>query len=623
MNRLLEQADPAKTVEVDRERLRALVDDRLGLEPIARPRPGPSVRPWVAVGVAFVIVMAIAVPALLNRNGPSEMATGNRFTWLPGVSADVTLASGGVQTMAIEGDDIWVVTALQHLLQRVSLASNEIEETFDIDGYVEGVIAGDGYLWLLSYDNGGEVLRFDPSHGSTDLRIPLGGSPGFAHWHGGRLFVGNDQGMTLEISAAGEVLSRRPWILRGEGLGLLWVLDPSDGSIRSLSADGTLGTYVIPASTPEFGDLGEVRRVREAGGYLWLIFGEAGESVGRFDPTTGELQPLHVGRWLHGSTEHDGALWMTSYTDHLLFRVDPQSGDVQRYALPGRPGGVESVDGELAVLLYQPGSLLWIDPAEDLLAMGPEVAAFTSDVAAGGSHTLVCTLSGADAQTLERVQVQGDFSGLEPTVVLEGPSWLGGGTWSVVQAQIEGRVVCASGHVGEGGTPEQRATDLERALTSAGVPGPYELVAAGDGVHTVRLFAEGRDDVRGMVLVEPIPIGFQDFYDEVLGEEFGHPGWLDLERAVSASLADLGEMPLVIVSHEPDAVFLADRFVDSAGEERARSVSEYWEDGLDFYATLAPGSRRVSVPDAGFEGVIWFRPEIVVDAIVETVPVDE
>lgn len=623
MNLMLEQADPALGVETDSERLRALVDERIGLEPSIRPVARRIARPWVVAIASFVVVLLFAIPALLNNARPAPTLPIEAITDLPGVSAAIPLASGGVQTMAIDGNDIWVVTALQNVLQRVSRSSNQIEDTFPIDGYVEGVVSGGGYLWLFSYDNGGEVLRFDPVAGMVDLSVPLGGLPGLAaRWYDGRLFASNDQGEYLEISAEGEILSRNPGSVRGDGLGLLWVFDPGDGSIRSLAADGTLGEYVIPGSSPEFGDLGEVRGVDEAGGYLWLRFGDSGESVGRFDPTTGQLQPLHVGRWLHSSTQHDGALWMTSYSDDLLFRVDPESGEVRTFALPGRPGGVESVDGDLWILLYQPGSLLRIDPSADLIEMGPEVASITFGASGPDTDTLVCTLGGVDTETLQRAQVDHDFTGLRPTVVLEGPSWIGIGIWSVVQAQVEGRVVCASGHQDEGGTPQQRAAGLSQALEMAGIPGPYQLVAAGDGVHTVRLFAQGRDDIAGAVLVEPIPVGFQEFYDSLLGEEFAHPGWIDIDPTMSESATDFGGLPLVILSHDPNAVFLSDVFVDAAGEQRAQAVSDYWEAGMDFYAALSTDSRRIPVPDTGFEGVLWFRPEMVTDAIATTANAD-
>lgn len=615
MNRLLESADPARGVKIDSERLRAKVDERIGLEPIARPLPRRSMRPWAGVATGFAVVLAIAIPTLLNVGESAGGPPIGAISDLPGVESVIPLASGGVQTMAIDGDDVWVVTALQSVLQRVSMISNQIVETFPIDGHVEGVISGNGYLWLLSYDNGGEVLRFEPDSGSVDRRIPLRGAPTFGRWFGERLFVGNDQGELVEISPGGELLGTTQGWLKGDGLGYLWLFDQEDGSLRSMSEDGTVGDFTIPENSEVLGGYESVRQVGAAGGYLWLIFGDYSESVVRFDPTTSELVPLHVGRWLHSLTEHDNALWMTSYSDGLLFEVDPETGAIGTYALPGQPGGVESVDGDLWVLLNQPGSLLRIDPSADLVEMGPVVASLTSGASQTSPHNLTCTLGGVDSGTLEKAQVDHDFTGLGPTVVMEGPSWISGGIWSVVQAQIDGQVVCVSGHTGDAGTAEQRAADLGSALERAGIPGPYELVAAGDGVHTVRLFAQGREDVRGVLLVEPMPIGFQDYYDDLLGEDFGHPNWLDLDRGLSDSLAGFGDVPLVILGHEPDAVFLNDRFVDTYGEETAQAASEYWEEGLDYYAGLSTESHRVTVSDTGFEGVLWFRPDLILKEI--------
>ena len=76
--------------------------------------------------------------------------------------------------MAVDGNTIWVMTALANELQRISAITGQVEETYTIDAYVEGVVVGGGYLWLRSYDNGGEVLRFDPNSGEVDLRIAVG-----------------------------------------------------------------------------------------------------------------------------------------------------------------------------------------------------------------------------------------------------------------------------------------------------------------------------------------------------------------------------------------------------------------------------------------------------------------
>ena len=64
--------------------------------------------------------------------------------------------------MAVDGDTIWLVESLNRSLHRINAPLATIEETFTIDRYVEGVTAGAGFVWLLGYENGGEVLRFNP-----------------------------------------------------------------------------------------------------------------------------------------------------------------------------------------------------------------------------------------------------------------------------------------------------------------------------------------------------------------------------------------------------------------------------------------------------------------------------
>lgn len=83
-----------------------------------------------------------------------------------------------------------------------------------------------------------------------------------------------------------------------------------------------------------------------------------------------------------------------------------------------------------------------------------------------------------------------------------------------------------------------------------------------DGVQSARLFAEGRSDIAGVVLVDQIPLGFGDFYDELLPDLAGHPPWADLEETVAG---DLDDIPLVVIGHDPTAVFLSRQFIQEAG----------------------------------------------------------
>ncbi|MEX1126157.1 MAG: hypothetical protein WD895_05990 [Acidimicrobiia bacterium] len=607
MINLMERADPAIGIEADKSRLRAKVDERIGISAPLRPMPSRRPRPWVIAVAAFVAVIAFAIPTVLRQGSTSVFAPSlDGIADLPGVQDVVPLASGGVQTMVVDGDTIWVMTALQNVLQKVSIASGEVETTYSIDGYVEGVVVGDSYLWLLSYDNGGEVLRFDPAAGEVDTTIPIEGSPGGARWFGDSLWVSNDQGQVHQISVDGEILSTSAGELKGQGLGYLWVNDPTSGLISSLSENGTLGKIVIPThSGLDTADGWGVRSVTEAGGYLWLMDGNYpfGTNLSRFDPETGELSSfggLTFG--LLGMTEFDGFLWVTSNTDHLLIRVDPESGEVRRFPMPGKAGGVIGADGSLWVTLYHPGALIRLDPNADLIEAGEIVA----DDWNRFPHRLLCTGSS-------------DAGG--PTIILEPIDWIEYGSWSVVQAQLSngGYVVCANGYMEGEATPEQRATDLSEALNKAGIPGPFVLVAAGDGVHSTRLFADGRGDIAGVVLVDPVPVGFQDLFDSLYPADPRRPTWLGLDEGVSESLDDFADLPLVVIGQDPEAVFLSQRFIDGEGRERAEALNGAWEDGLAFYAGLSTDSRSVVADGTGQHMVVWDRPDLVVEQVLDVV----
>lgn len=99
-----------------------------------------------------------------------------------------------------------------------------------------------------------------------------------------------------------------------------------------------------------------------------------------------------------------------------------------------------------------------------------------------------------------------------PTVILD--AGLGGTSrdWVLVQARLAAHArVCAYDRAGMGHSdpgPEPRspariADELQRLLKTAGIPGPYVLVAHSLSGKSARLFAaEHPDDVAGMVLVD-------------------------------------------------------------------------------------------------------------------------
>jgi hypothetical protein len=73
----------------------------------------------------------------------------------------------------------------------------------------------------------------------------------------------------------------------------------------------------------------------------------------------------------------------------------------------------------------------------------------------------------------------------------------------------------------------------------------------------------------------------------------------------------------LVIGHDPEATFLSQRFSDAFGEAPAQAINDYWEQGMAFYAGLSTDSRRILADGTGLEMIIWERPDLIVDAVIE------
>ena len=539
---------------------------------------------------------------------------------LPGIEAAVDIGGGGLRTVAADGDTVWVMSAAMNELVRVDTATDSVVGRYPIEPWAEGVAVGGGYVWLTGLDDGGEVLRFDPAEGAVDLTIPLDADmPPWprAHWFGDRLWV-SAGGVIRQISAEGEVLDAQPGALKGEGLGYLWqVHAESEDILSSVDESGTIGDIGVDLGVGPVPDADEIRMVTEAGGYLWLLEGgdqADGSGVVRLDVESGDAVRVALPGGLLSMKESGRSLWVTSITDHVVTRIDPETLEFAGHPLPGKPGGMVDTAGSLWIPLYHPGALLRMDPDAELLPEGARVVDQTVD-----GHRLLCTVGGLDDEAVTLLRTDpGSYDG-PATVILDAMNWIEYGSWSVVQGLLaeDGVMTCSHGYVGRESIspPDERAADLAEALQTAGLGGPYLLVANGDGVHSTRLFADSGVDVTGMVLVDPMPIGFPAFLDSVLPDLSGPPPWSDLDEATSDALGDLGSAPLVVIGQDPESTYLSPGMRDYAGDAVAEEVNDYWQDGLTFYASLSTDSRSLVADGAAMEGILWSRPELVVEEI--------
>ncbi len=167
MSDLMERVDPARGHSTDSVALRRKADQKIsGVDTRV---VTPSRRPWTYVLAGFVaLLLAVSVPVLLRQQSDDRLdpATDGPAA-LPGIELVVPLAAGGVQTGAVDGNTMWMMTALAGQLQKINAATGEVMASYSIDSHIEGVIAGANHLWLLSYSNGGEVLRIRSDDGRS------------------------------------------------------------------------------------------------------------------------------------------------------------------------------------------------------------------------------------------------------------------------------------------------------------------------------------------------------------------------------------------------------------------------------------------------------------------------
>ncbi len=250
-----------------------------------------------------------------------------------------------------------------------------------------------------------------------------------------------------------------------------------------------------------------------------------------------------------------------------------------------------------------------------------------------GGRSLQCRCSGQGA----------------PTVVIEAGFGVAGSTdrsWdAVMQGVAEQTRICVydrarlglSSQVSAPRTSRDVADDLHALLSKASILGPYVLVGHSFGGIHVRVYrAQYPQEVVGMVLVDA---AHPDSYSGILAllppPSAGEPADLTATRdsfvqtmsdsagensdgidfptslAQASDAGSLGDMPLAVLSHDPDMRMwtLPDL------TPRAEHV---WQSLQEELAGLSTNSRLITVPKAG-HNIHTDQPQAVIDAILSVV----
>jgi pimeloyl-ACP methyl ester carboxylesterase len=250
-----------------------------------------------------------------------------------------------------------------------------------------------------------------------------------------------------------------------------------------------------------------------------------------------------------------------------------------------------------------------------------------------------------------------------PAVVLDsglGDSFV---SWQKVQPQIAKFTrVCSYDRAGIGysdPSPRPRtsqviAEELNSLLQAAGVPPPYVLVGHSMGGYDVRVFAGlYRNEIAGVVLVDAshpdqekrLPIELGDMEASWLreteflefGMPFGIPRFLALcdengavraadcnfhtaqegvaemkefrqSAAQAAAAGSLGELPLAVLSHDPDKPSA------ELPADLAKATNDSWEKMQEEMAHLSTRGRQLIAKNSGHY-IQLDRPDIVIDAV--------
>jgi YVTN family beta-propeller protein len=304
---------------------------------------------WLPLAAAGVVVVALGVGAFLAFGGDDSGGRGDTDT--KGTDGTEQTAAGvpdlGVagstdvaefpDGLVVDGDDVWVASTFGAAVQRLDVATGNVEETFPLEGEPLGVVVAEGSVWV-SQRAAGTVTRLDPADGTVQATIDMPDQPGGITAGDGAVWVTGAGGTVMRIDPATNAAEVRIqghgriagvavtpeviWVTLFEDEGHVLALDPSSGDVVH---DVTVGAQPDSLIVAPSG--------------VWVA-NRGDDTVDRIDPDAGTVTAsVPVGDEPTGLVaDGDDRIWVVSRIGGRLELIDAASAKVvTQLPLGGRP----------------------------------------------------------------------------------------------------------------------------------------------------------------------------------------------------------------------------------------------------------------------------------------------
>ena len=303
---------------------------------------GPKRLPAVAAALAAAIALLVAV----TSRSPAQLAAGpNTVGVIDGGQARLSAVVTGVgrpNGVAYGAGAVWVTDSADNKVLQVDPAGHVIDR-IPVGRGPAGVTVGGGEVWVAN-ELDGTVSEINPGAGQQVATIAVGIGPNAITFGYGSVWVANvtDDSLSRIDAATG---SSMPAISLGSapsaiaaGAGAVWVTSEETGELLRVDPAGNRITRAIPVGQSPDG-------LAVGAGSVWVV--DAGGTLTRVNPRTGQVRTIEVGGAPTGVAYADGAVWVAGSAGGAVSRIDPGSGAASLVRLGNQPTGLAAAGGDV------------------------------------------------------------------------------------------------------------------------------------------------------------------------------------------------------------------------------------------------------------------------------------